>query len=54
MNLSAARIYLLEEDGKETLRTIGELLDSWQFILRKYGKEFEQLAEAGHIKKERS
>ena len=54
MNLSAARIYFPEDDGREILRTTGELLDSWQFILRKYGKEFEQLAEAGHIKKERS
>jgi len=45
MNLSAARIYLPEEARREIIRTSGELLDSWQFILRKYGKEFEQLAE---------
>jgi perosamine synthetase len=42
MQIPAAKIYFPEEDRKELLRQIDEILESGQLTLGKYGKEFEE------------
>ena len=41
MNIPAAKIYFPEEDRGEILEKIGEILETGQLTLGKYGKEFE-------------
>lgn len=42
MKIPAAKIYFPEEDRKELLKQIDEILESGQLTLGKYGKEFEE------------
>jgi len=42
MDIPAARIYFPEADRKQLVKQIGEILESGQLTLGKYGKEFEQ------------
>ena len=42
MQIPAARIYFPEEDRRQILEKVDEVLSSGQLTLGKYGKEFEQ------------
>ena len=51
MNLPAARIYFPEDDGREIIRTSGELLDSWQSVWQNMVSNLKRLVEAGTLKR---